>query len=146
VAVRVTPELRMALVASPAYLEARGRPRTPRDLAGHACVNYRFAHSGALYRWSFARRRETLEVLAEGSLVVDDADLLVDAALHGAGLIYTLEPRVADHLASGRLVRVLEDWCVSFPGFHLYHPGRRQLPAPLRALVEALRWRESAMP
>jgi len=140
VAVRITPRLRTVVVASPTYLEGRKPPRTPRELQGHVCLNYRFASSGALYRWPFERRGEALDVAVDGALTVDDIDLLVAAALHGAGLAYTLEQHVAQHLASGRLIRVLEDWCSWFPGFHLYYPGRRQLPSPLRALVDHLRW------
>lgn len=139
VAVRVTPDLRCAIVGAPAYFAAHRPPRTPQDLVGHACINYRFAHSGALYRWPFAHAGRSLDVAVEGVLTLDDADLVVAAALHGAGLACTLEERVAEHLENGRLVRVLDDWCQAFSGFHLYYPGRRQLPAPLRTLVEFLR-------
>jgi DNA-binding transcriptional LysR family regulator len=142
VAVRVTPDLRLAVVGSPAYFATRKPPRTPHELAAHTCVNYRFAHSGALYRWPFARRGKAVDFVVEGSLSFDDPDLLVTAAIHGAGLICTLQDPVAAPLADGRLVRVLDDWCQPFPGFHLYYPGRRQLPAPLRALVDFLRWRD----
>lgn len=142
VAVRVSPDLRLAVVGSPGYLAEHRAPRTPRDLSAHLCIGYRFAHSGAIYRWSFTRGSKTVEVAAQGALNVDDPELSVAAALHGAGLAYTLEDIVTDHLASGRLVRVLADWCPTLAGFHLYYPGRRQLPPPLRALVEFLRWRE----
>ena len=139
VAVRVTPDLRVAVVASPAYLAARGVPRTPRDLRDHACINYRWAGSGALYRWDFERQGEMFDVVVEGPLTLNDTDLILAAALDGVGLASTLESSVANHIAAGRLVRVLEDWCQPFPGFFLYYPSRRQVPPALRALIDFMR-------
>ncbi len=139
VAVRVTADLRTAVIGSPGYLAARPPPRTPHDLKDHSCVNYRFAGSGALYRWPFARAGETLEVAVEGALTLNDTDLIRAATLDGAGLACTLEASVADDLAAGRLLRVLEDWCQPFPGFFLYYPGRRQVPPALRVLIDTLR-------
>lgn len=138
VAVRVTPELRTAIVGSPGYFATHPAPRTPRDLRAHACINYRWVASGALYRWEFERGTEVVEVAVEGPLTLDDPDLMIAAALDGVGLASVMEGQVAHHLAAGRLVRVLEDWCPSFPGFFLYYPGRRQMPAALRALVDFL--------
>lgn len=142
VAVRVSPDLRAAVVGSPEYFASRPPPRTPRDLKDHACVNYRFEASGSLYRWAFARGGETLDVAVEGSVTVNDTGLIRTAALRGAGLAYTLEDVVAEDVASGRLVRVLEEWCPPFPGFFLYYPGRRQMPPALRALIDTLRVKE----
>ena len=139
VAVRVTPDLRTAVVGSPDYLTSRPPPHTPRDLKDHNCINYRFAASGALFRWPFARNGEALDVVVEGPLTLNDTDLIRAAAVNGAGLACTLEGSVADDLAAGRLVRVLEDWCQSFPGFFLYYPGRRQMQPALRVLIDALR-------
>ena len=139
VAVRVSPDMRAAVVGSPGYFASRPPPGTPHDLGAHSCVNYRFTASRALYRWPFARAGESLEVVVEGALTVNDTDLIRAAALEGAGLAYTLEDTVADDLAAGRLVRVLEDWCQPFPGFFLYYPGRRQVPPALRALIDVLR-------
>ncbi|MCP3142652.1 LysR family transcriptional regulator [Pyxidicoccus xibeiensis] len=136
VAVRVTQDLRSVVVGSPGYLAAHPAPRTPRELKGHACIGYRMVSSGALYRWEFERRGVVLDVAVEGPLTLDDPDLTVAAALDGVGLAHVIESRVADHLAAGRLVRVLDDWCPSFPGFFLYYPGRRQMPAALRALID----------
>ena len=138
VAVRVTPDLRTAVVGSPGYFASRPRPRTPRDLHGHACVNYRWAGSGALYRWPFEKAGEALEVAVEGPLTLNDTDLILAAALEGVGLACILESAVAGHVAAGRLVRVLEEWCQPFSGFFLYYPGRRQVPAALRALIDFL--------
>lgn len=139
VAVRVTPDLRAAVVGAPDYLASQPRPRTPQDLKNHACINYRFDASGALYRWPFAQAGEVLDVMVEGTLTLNDTNLIRIAALDGAGLAYTLEDSVADDIAAGRLVRVLEDWCQPFPGFFLYYPGRRQVPPALRALIDMLR-------
>ena len=138
-AVRVSPDLRTAVVGSPDYLAARLIPITPRDLEDHACINYRFAASGALYRWPFARGGEVFDVAVEGALTLNDTDLIRVAALDGVGLACTLEDTVADDLAAGRLLRVLEDWCRPFPGFFLYYPGRRQVPPALRVLIDMLR-------
>lgn len=139
VAVRVTPDLRIAIVGSPGYLASRGMPLTPHDLNDQVCINYRWRDSGALYKWPLEKDGVSLEVAVEGPLTMNDSDLVVTAALGGAGLACTLETRVAEHLASGRLVRVLEDWCQPFPGFFLYHPSRRQMRPALRALVDFLR-------
>lgn len=102
------------------------------------CIGYRFAR-GELYRWEFEKHGEALVVQVKGPLVVDAPDLLVSAALDGVGLAFATERVVAEHLAAGRLVRVLEDWSPPFPGFFLYYPGRRQVSAALRALLERLR-------
>ncbi len=139
VAVRVSPDLRTAVVGSPDYLAVRPIPLTPRDLKDHACINYRFAASGALYRWPFARDGEVIDFAVEGALTLNDTNLIRAAALDGVGLACTLEASVADDLAAGRLLRILEDWCRPFPGFFLYYPGRRQVPPALRALIDMLR-------
>ncbi len=144
VAVRVSPDLRVAVVGSPQYFASRPRPRTPPDLREHACLAYRWTRSGAIHRWPFQKRGKALEVLPTGPMVINDTDVLVRAALTGAGLICTLEDSVAAHVEAGRLVRVLDDWCQPFPGFFLYYPSRRQLPVALRTLVEFLRARSDA--
>lgn len=95
--------------------------------------------SGALYRWEFEKNGRALSVAVNGPLVLDDPDLILNAALDGVGLAYSIEQDIAEHLASGRLVRVLDDWCPPYPGFFLYYPSRRQTPAALRALVDALK-------
>lgn len=141
ISVRVTPDLRSAIAGSPAYFARRPPPHTPSDLRDHACLNYRFDHSGALYRWPLAKQGRPSAVTVDGPLAVNDMDVLVSAALNGAGLVVTLEDHVAQHIESGRLVRVLEDWCPPFPGFHLYYPGHRQMPPALTALAESLRHR-----
>ena len=113
-------------------------PRTPHDLRGHDCIQYRFA-SGAFYRWEFEKRGTELAVDVSGPVTVGDQDLMVEPTLAGAGLAFVFEEQARDHVAAGRLVRVLDDWCPLYPGFFLYYPSRRQLPAALRAFVDYLR-------
>lgn len=146
VAVRVGPDIRTAVVASPAYLARHPAPATPRDLASHRCINYRYATGGGLYLWEFEEDGRAFQVRVDGPLVVNDGDLILAAALAGQGLGYLFEDQVADHVAAGRLVRVLEAWGVTFPGCHLYYPSRRQAPPALAALVEALRIRAAGGP
>ena len=141
VAVRIGPDLRMAVVGSPAYLAAHPAPRTPQDLAGHACINLRLPTLGGLYAWEFARGGRELKVRVEGRLVFNDPAMVLRAVADGFGLASTLEDHVEADLAAGRLVRVLADWCPPFPGYHLYYPSRRQPSAAFSLLVEALRYR-----
>jgi DNA-binding transcriptional LysR family regulator len=138
VAVRVSPDLRPAIVAAPAYFDAHSKPTSPRDVLQHQCI--RFLHRGeSVYRWELDKGDESLAIAVSGSLLLDEVDLVVQAAVDGAGLAWVDEARVAEHLASGALVRVLEDWCPPFPGFFLYYPSRKQHPAALTALIETLR-------
>jgi DNA-binding transcriptional LysR family regulator len=138
IAVRVSADLRPVIVGSPGYLESYGRPKLPRDLLRHRCINFRHGDTG-LYRWEFEKGKKSLSVAVSGPLIVDDLELVIRAALDDAGLAYMAEENAAPHLASGGLVRVLEDWCQPFPGFFLYYPSRRQQPAALSALIDALR-------
>jgi DNA-binding transcriptional LysR family regulator len=138
IAVRVSPDHRAAIVASPKYFKLNPKPVTPRDLPRHRCINFRRGESG-LYRWEFEKGRQSLSVAVTGSVVVDTADLLVRAALDGVGLAFTFEKQVVHYLAKGTLIRVLEDWCPPFPGYFLYYPSRRHQPAALTALIETLR-------
>jgi DNA-binding transcriptional LysR family regulator len=138
VAVPIGPPQRFAIVGSPAYFDGRGKPRTPADLRDHACVRYRFP-SGVLYRWKFEKRGRALDVDVDGPLTLGESELMVRAALDGVGLALAFEGHVEALIAAGRLVRVLEDWCPTFPGFYLYYPSRRQLPAGLRAFIEMVR-------
>ena len=136
--VPVGPPLRFAVVGAPAYVAARGEPRTPQDLHAHPCIGRRYP-SGALYPWAFARDGNAIEVEVSGPLIADDRGLIIAAALDGVGLAHIHEALVADHLGRGELVRLLEDWCPRLPQFFLYYPGRRQMPAPLRAFVDMVR-------
>ncbi len=139
VAVRVTGEQRAAVVAAPTYFESHPKPKTPRDLTSHRCLRYRMGTDGPVYRWEFERRGKPVTVSVSGPLIVSDAEFMIRAALDGVGLAFSLEQYVAEHIARGRLVRVLEDWCPPFDGYFLYYPSRRHQPRALQALVDALR-------
>jgi DNA-binding transcriptional LysR family regulator len=139
VAVRVTGEQRAAIVAAPAYFESHPKPKVPRDLTAHLCLRYRMGASGSVYRWEFEKRGKPVTVSVSGPVIFTDVELMRGAALDGVGLAFLLEDHVADDVASGRFVRVLEDWCPPFDGYFLYYPSRRHQSPALQALVEALR-------
>lgn len=141
IAVPIGPDMRMAVVGSPAYLKARSVPRTPQDLTQHNCINLRLPAHRGLYVWEFERNGRDLRVRVEGQLTFNTAALMIRAALRGHGLAYLTEQQVETHLDSGELVRVLGSWCPPFPGYHLYYPSRRQSSAAFKVLVDALRYR-----
>ena len=141
VAVRIGPDMRSAVVGAPAYVAERGRPKTPQDLTGHACINLRLPTRGGLYAWEFEKAGREVQVRVEGQLVFNESAPMLDAALAGFGLAYLPEDSVQEHLDDGRLVRVLADWCPSYPGYHLYYPSRRQPTPAFSLLVDALRYR-----
>ena len=141
VAVRIGPDLRMAVVGAPSYFARRPRPRTPQDLTAHDCVNLRLPTLGGLYAWEFEKGRRELKVRVEGQLVCNNIALRLNAALAGFGLAYLPEDQVTGPLADGRLIRVLADWCPPFPGYHLYYASRRQPTPAFALLVDALRYR-----
>ena len=138
IAVRVSSDQRAAIVGSPRYFESHPKPASPQDLTDHRCLNFRQGSAG-LYRWEFDKGDQSLAVAVQGPLIVEDIELLVRAAMDGAGLAFMFEEYAARHLASGVLVRVLEEWCPPFAGYFLYYPSRRQQPAALTALIDTLR-------
>jgi DNA-binding transcriptional LysR family regulator len=138
IAVRVSPDHRPAIVGSPNYFKSHPKPKEPRDLLQHSCMNFRHGSAG-LYRWEFEKGKKTLSVAVNGPLIVDDLQLVIQGALEGLGLAFMAEHDVAPYLADGRLVRVLQDWCQPYPGFFIYYPSRRQQTAALTALVSVLR-------
>ena len=140
IAVRIGPDIRMAVVGAPSYFADHKVPQTPRELAGHRCINYRHVRSGGLYAWDFQDKGRPLEVRVEGPLVFNNSDLIREAALAGQGLAYVYDDEVAADIKAGRLTRILEKWCPTFPGYYLYHPSRRQTPPALSALIAALRY------
>jgi DNA-binding transcriptional LysR family regulator len=141
VAVRIGPDLRMAVVGAPAYFAEHARPKTPQDLADHRCINLRLPTAGGLYAWELEKGTRSLHVRVEGQLIFNNPRMIVRAALDGLGLACVLEDVVSEQLADGSLVRVLSDWCPPFAGYHLYYPSRRQPSAAFALIVEALRYR-----
>ncbi|MDH0893059.1 MULTISPECIES: LysR family transcriptional regulator [unclassified Pseudomonas] len=141
VAVPITPRIEMAVVGSPAYFKRYGIPQTPAELGQHNCLAYRFTSSGTLDRWSFTEPDgdgHTQVFEPRGSVVFNDDESMLKAAIQGVGLIKYLDICVLEQLESGELVRVLQPWCPSFPGFYLYAPTRAQMPAKVRALIDFL--------
>jgi DNA-binding transcriptional LysR family regulator len=141
IAVRIAPDMRMAVVGSPAYFEHRPKPMVPHDLTEHSCINMRLPTYGGIYVWEFEKDGHELRVRVEGRLVFNNIALRVNAALEGLGLTYLPEDVVKSHLEDGRLIRVLDDWCLPFSGYHLYYPSRKQPSAAFVLLVNALRYR-----
>src|SRR6202045_2234140 len=144
IAVRIGPDFRMAVVGAPSYFTRRPKPKHPKDLTAHDCINIRLPTYGGIYAWEFEKRGRALKVRVEGQLVFNNVALRVNAALAGLGLAYLSEDQVQEHVAEGRLVRVLGDCCPPFSGYHLYYPSRRQAAPAFALLVEALRYRGSS--
>jgi DNA-binding transcriptional LysR family regulator len=140
IAVRIGPDMRMAVVGAPSYFARRPLPKKPRDLTAHNGINIRLPTYGGLYIWEFEKRGRELKVRVEGQLVFNNIALRLNAALAGLGLAYLLEDQVQMHLANGRLIRVLDDWCPPFSGYHLYYPSRRQTTPAFALLIDALRY------
>ena len=141
VAARIGPDLRMAVVGSPAYLARHPVPATPQDLAHHRCINLRLPTSGGFYAWELEKDGREVRVRVEGQLAFNNVPMIVRAAEAGLGLGFVMEDQVAGQLADRRLVRALEEWCPPFAGYHLYYPSRRQPTPAFTILVEALRYR-----
>ncbi len=141
IAVRIGPDLRMAIVGASSYLTTRARPRKPQDLTEHNCIGLRLPTHGGVYAWELERNRREIKVRVEGQLITNGTPQMLEAALAGLGLAYVPESLAEAHIDAGRLDRVLEDWCPPFPGYHLYYPSRRQHSPAFALLVEALRYR-----
>lgn len=141
IAVRIGPDMRMAVVGAPAYFRNRPEPKRPQDLLGHNCINLRLPTHGGLYAWEFQKGGRELKVRVDGQLTFNTTAQMLAAALAGCGLTYVPEGLVQPHVAKGRLRRVLADWCPAFSGYHLWYPSRRQSSAAFSLVVEALRWR-----
>ncbi|BAV99661.1 LysR family transcriptional regulator [Lysobacter enzymogenes] len=143
VTVRLGGDAEMMVVGAPEYLQRHGIPRDPRELRRHRCVNFRWPTDGSLYHWEFERGAEKLEAAVDGPLIVSEPEVALRAALDGVGLAYLFDFHVREPLAAGRLSQVLAEWTPAFPGFFLYYPSRRQMPAPLRAFVDFVRERQA---
>ncbi len=140
IAVRISPNIRMAVVASPAYFERHAVPRSPHDLTGHNCINLRLPTYGGLYVWEFEKRGQTVNVRVDGQVVVNNISLRLASVRDGLGVAYMPEDQAMADIATHRLVRVLNDWCAPFPGYHLYYPNRRQRSTAFGLLIDALRY------
>src|SRR6266446_2452844 len=141
IAVRIAPDMRMAVVGSPAYFKNRSEPKKPQDLIGHNCINLRLPTHGGLYAWEFEKGNRELKVRVEGQFTFNSTGPMLNAALAGLGLAYVPEGLVQPQIAKGRLTRVLADWCPPYPGYHLYYPSRRQPSAAFALVVDTLRYR-----
>lgn len=141
IAVRIGPDMRMAVVGAPPYFAARAEPKTPQELIDHNCINLRLPTHGGLYAWEFEKDGRELKVRVEGQFTYNTTAQMLNAALAGVGLAYVPEGLAQPHLAKRRLRRVLEDWCLPYSGYHLYYPSRRQPSAAFALLVDALRYR-----
>jgi DNA-binding transcriptional LysR family regulator len=141
IAVRIGPDIRMAVVGTPSYFRERPEPKKPQDLVDHSCINLRLPTHGGLYAWEFEKGNRELRVRVAGQLTFNGVAQMVNAALSGFGLAYVPEDLVEPHLAKARLRRVLDDWCQPYTGYHLYYPSRRQPSAAFSLVVDALRYR-----
>ena len=141
IALKISDDLRTAIVGSPGYFAAHGKPKHPRDLHAHDCINYRQISKGSIYRWEFVDDGRDLAIAVDGRVLTNDGDLMISAALDGLGIAYLMERSVADLIAEKRLVRVLSRYCPPFPGLFLYYPSRAQLAPKLRALLDFLKQR-----
>lgn len=141
IAVRIGPDMRMAVVGAPSYFKSRREPNRPQDLVDHNCINLRLPTHGNVYAWEFEKGGRELRVRVEGQLTFNGTAQLLNGALAGCGLAYVPEGLVEMHVAKGRLKRVLADWCPPYSGYHLFYPSRRQSSAAFALVVEALRHR-----
>jgi DNA-binding transcriptional LysR family regulator len=141
IAVRIGPDFRMAVVGAPSYFKQHAIPKKPQDLATHNCINIRFPTYGGLFPWDLEKDGREVNVRVEGQIVLNNIGLRMASALQGLGLAYMPEDQAQPYLANKRLIRVLEDWCPPFPGYHLYYPSRRHSSPAFALLVETLRYR-----
>lgn len=141
IALRISPDVRMLVVGSPAYFAKRAPPKKPQDLTSHPCINLRLPTLGGLYAWELKKGKRELNVRVDGQLIVNSMAQMLTAVLAGVGLGFMLEDVVRDHIAKGVLIPVLEDWSPTFAGYHLYYPSRRQTSPAFGVLLEALRYR-----
>jgi DNA-binding transcriptional LysR family regulator len=139
IALRIGPDMRMAVVGAPSYFFPRAVPETPQELTAHRCINLRLPTLGGLYPWEFARDGREMRVRVEGQLIFNATAPMLEAALAGFGLAYLPEDTAQPYIETGRLIRVLDSWCPSYAGYHLYYPSRRQPTPAFAVLVDALR-------
>jgi DNA-binding transcriptional LysR family regulator len=141
IAIKIGPEMRMAVVGAPSYFRLNPWPEVPEDLTRHNCIQIRMPTHGNILSWEFEKDGHELKVRAEGQLVFNNIAMRLDAVKRGLGLAYMPEDQVSEQIERGELVRVLEDWCAPFPGYHLYYPNRRHASPAFALVVDALRYR-----
>ncbi|WP_250627049.1 LysR family transcriptional regulator [Pinirhizobacter soli] len=141
IAMRIGPDFRMIVVGSPSYFKDRKPPLTPQDLVSHNCINVRLPSYGALYPWEFEKDGREIKVRVEGQLIMNSGPRILDSAIAGLGLAWVPEDLAKPYLDDGRLIAVLDEWCVPFPGYHLYYPNRRHTSSAFTLFIEALRYR-----
>ncbi|MBX9446654.1 LysR family transcriptional regulator [Dickeya chrysanthemi] len=141
IAVRIGPDMRMAVVGSPAYFAHHPRPDTPQSLQQHRCINMRLPTLGGLFAWEFSRDGREIRVRVDGQLTFNNLQHRIDAALSGLGLAYVPEDTIRSAVSEGRLIQVLDTWCEPFPGYYLYYPSRKQHTAAFSLFIDALRYR-----
>jgi len=142
IAVRIGPDMRMAVAGAPSYFKSRSEPKKPQDLIGHNCINLRLPTHDSLYSWEFEKGGRELRVRVEGQLTFNATSQQIDAALAGLGLVYAPEGMVQPYIARGKLRRVLADWCQPYSGYHLFYASRRQSSAAFSLVVDTLRHRD----
>ncbi len=141
IAVRISPDIRMTMVASPAYLDGRKPPKTPQDLLDHDCVTLRLATAKGIYAWELKKGRNEIQARVNGRITCNTQPHMVQAALDGFGIAFVTEDIVLDHVRGGQLRIVMPDWCPVFPGYHAYYPSRRQASRAFSIVIDALRHR-----
>lgn len=141
IATRIGPDFRMIVVGAPSYFKNRTPPVTPQDLTSHNCINIRLPSYGALYPWEFEKDGREIKVRVDGQLILNNSPRIVDSAVAGLGLAWIPENIATPYLDDGRLIAVLDEWCVPFPGYHLYYPNRRHTSSAFTLFIEALRYR-----
>lgn len=144
IAVRISPDVKMAIVGAPAYFRGRDQPVTPRDLLAHRCINLRLSTSGGLYAWELAKGAKKLQARVDGQVICNSVNQMLNASLDGFGLTFLPWPMVQPYVDDGRLVRVMDDWCPTFPGYHAFYPSRRQSSRALKIVIDAIRYRPDA--
>lgn len=144
VALRISPDMRMSVVASHTYIERYGLPKHPAELAAHNCINFRLPTNGGNYIWEFDDGRKKVNVRVDGQLTFNDTDLIIEAVVQGAGIACLTEAQARELVNAGKLVRMLEEWCQSFPGYHIFYPERKNNSAAFRLFIERLRMKNNS--
>ena len=142
IAVCLTPDVQMAVIASPAYLSGKQPIVKPEDLLSHNCINLRLPTHGGLYAWEFEQNGQKIDVRVSGQSVFNNTFLMIQAAIDGGGLAYVPYDVVVKYIESGELIQLLADWSPCFPGYYLYYPSRQHLPAAFAIVIDALRWHQ----